>query len=277
MNLTDLSKRIESHYDMREARAIVRLVLEQHFNLSYADILCNGVECLTDKEKECLEDIIQRLQKGEPVQYILGEAEFYGRMFDVKPGVLIPRQETEMLIDKVKQCNKTKIKVLDIGTGSGCIGVTLALERPAWNIEAWDISEKALDIAKQNAKKHCAENICFRQVDILKETVNTDCYSIIVSNPPYILNKERASMESHVTDHEPSIALFVPDNDPLLFYKKIAYFAMNGHLEEGGELIFEINRAYGKDVATMMESIGFTNVTISKDIYGNDRMVAGSI
>lgn len=277
MNLTDLSKRIESHYDMREARAIVRLVLEQHFNLSYADVLCNGIESLTDEEKDRLEVIMQRLQRGEPVQYVLGEAEFYGRMFDVAPGVLIPRQETEMLIDEAKQCNKPNIKVLDIGTGSGCIGITLALEQPNWLIEAWDISEKALEIARQNARKFCVGNITFRQVDILNQSENLGCYSIIVSNPPYILNKERASMESHVTEHEPELALFVPDSDPLLFYREIATFAINGHLEEGGQLIFEINRAYSNEVAAMMKSKDFKNVTVSKDIYGNDRMVAGII
>ena len=300
-----LWQRLTPLYDDGEAKAIVRMVMEERFGLSFADILCGKTDSLSDVERQELEQIMCRLEKGEPVQYVLGTAIFCGRQFHVAPGVLIPRPETEKLVRGWGAIPSTldprPSTILDIGTGSGCIAITLALENPDAYVEAWDISEEALAIARDNAKRLGA-NVVFKKVDILNPRLSTLDFDLrstsvatrhteselspalaapsvrpfttIISNPPYICEKERATMETNVLNYEPETALFVPDDDPLLFYRHIADFALTG-LQADGELRFETNPLYVEDVAAMLKEKGFTNVTIHPDQFGKQRFVRG--
>lgn len=284
MNYRNIISQLSACYDPGEARAITRMVLERRFALSWTDVLCGGIETMSEKDKAELTGIIGRIADGEPVQYVLGEAEFCARIFHVEPRVLIPRIETEELIMQVLAsiygCRQP-LRIMDIGTGSGCIAISIdkALEETNTDyvVDAIDISADAIRIAKGNATQLGATHTNFIKTDILNEAqtalLATD-YSVIVSNPPYICNKERAEMDSHVIDHEPHSALFVPDNDPLLFYKAITHFA-KGHLLSGGKLLFEINRAYGEETADVLRSYGFQEVAVIKDQFGNDRIVKG--
>lgn len=284
MNYRNIISQLSACYDPGEARAITRMVLERRFALSWTDVLCRGIETMSEKDKAELTGIIGRIADGEPVQYVLGEAEFCARIFHVEPRVLIPRIETEELITQVLTsiygCRQP-LRIMDIGTGSGCIAISIdkALEETNTDyvVDAIDISAAAIRIAKGNATQLGATHTNFIKTDILNEAqtalLSTD-YSVIVSNPPYICNKERAEMDSHVIDHEPHSALFVPDNDPLLFYKAITHFA-KGHLLSGGKLLFEINRAYGEETADVLRSYGFQEVAVIKDQFGNDRIVKG--
>ncbi len=284
MNYRNIISQLSACYDPGEARAITRMVLERRFALLWTDVLCDGIETMSEKDKAELTGIIGRIADGEPVQYVLGEAEFCARIFHVEPRVLIPRIETEELITQVLAsiygCRQP-LRIMDIGTGSGCIAISIdkALEETNTDyvVDAIDISADAIRIAKGNATQLGATHTNFIKTDILNEAqtalLSTD-YSVIVSNPPYICNKERAEMDSHVIDHEPHSALFVPDNDPLLFYKAIAHFA-KGHLLSGGKLLFEINRAYGEETADVLRSYGFQEVAVIKDQFGNDRIVKG--
>lgn len=284
MNYRNIISQLSACYDPGEARAITRMVLERRFALSWTDVLCRGIETMSEKDKAELTGIIGRIADGEPVQYVLGEAEFCARIFHVEPRVLIPRIETEELITQVLTsiygCRQP-LRIMDIGTGSGCIAISIdkALEETNTDyvVDAIDISADAIRIAKGNATQLGATHTNFIKTDILNEAqtalLATD-YSVIVSNPPYICNKERAEMDSHVIDHEPHSALFVPDNDPLLFYKAITHFA-KGHLLSGGKLLFEINRAYGEETADVLRSYGFQEVAVIKDQFGNDRIVKG--
>ena len=284
MNYRNIISQLSACYDPGEARAITRMVLERRFALSWTDVLCGGIETMSEKDKAELTGIIGRIADGEPVQYVLGEAEFCARIFHVEPRVLIPRIETEELITQVLAsiygCRQP-LRIMDIGTGSGCIAISIdkALEETNTDyvVDAIDISADAIRIAKGNATQLGATHTNFIKTDILNEAqtalLSTD-YSVIVSNPPYICNKERAEMDSHVIDHEPHSALFVPDDDPLLFYKAITHFA-KGHLLSGGKLLFEINRAYGEETADVLRSYGFQEVAVIKDQFGNDRIVKG--
>ena len=284
MNYRNIISQLSACYDPGEARAITRMVLERRFALSWTDVLCRGIETMSEKDKAELTGIIGRIADGEPVQYVLGEAEFCARIFHVEPRVLIPRIETEELIMQVLAsiygCRQP-LRIMDIGTGSGCIAIsidkTLEETNTDYVVDAIDISADAIRIAKGNATQLGATHTNFIKTDILNEAqtalLSTD-YSVIVSNPPYICNKERAEMDSHVIDHEPHSALFVPDNDPLLFYKAITHFA-KGHLLSGGKLLFEINRAYGEETADVLRSYGFQEVAVIKDQFGNDRIVKG--
>lgn len=283
MNYRDIISRLSSRYESGEAKAVARLLLEKQCGLSWTDALCGGVEALSEETTASLESSVQRLEQGEPVQYVLREADFYGRTFHVEPGVLIPRIETEELIDAVVDADIPEGRVLDIGTGSGCIAVTLALELAqnshgtdaVHSVEAWDISDEALRIARGNAEKLGAR-VDFVKQDVLSSalTFPDGGFAAIVSNPPYICNKERVEMESHVLDYEPRLALFVPDDDPLLFYRAITRYAVQA-LCPGGMLFFEINRAYGEETAQLLKDHGFVGVSLHKDQFGNHRIVKG--
>lgn len=285
MNYRDIISRLSSRYDSGEAKAVARLLLEKQCGMSWTDVLCGGVEHLDESGAILLEHSLQRLEQGEPVQYVLGEADFYGRAFHTASGVLIPRIETEELIDAVLASQLPAGPVLDIGTGSGCIAITLALElaqsadgdESVNPVEAWDISEEALGIARGSAERLGAD-VKFIKQDVLScELPMPDGgYTAIVSNPPYICNKERACMESHVLDYEPGLALFVPDDDPLLFYRAITRYAAKA-LCNGGQLFFEINRAYGCETAQLLKDHGFVDVAVIQDQFGNDRIVKGYI
>lgn len=281
---SDILPRLRAVYDAREASALARLVLAERFGLTLTDIICGKVNDFSREDNEILEKIIVRLENNEPVQYILGYQDFCGHRFHVAPGVLIPRPETEELVEAIttpsrpprgEEKKSNAIRILDIGTGSGCIAISLALALPEAQVEAWDISDDALTIARDNASRLGAK-VTFNKVDVLTYTPKAEQpqYSVIVSNPPYICHREAADMDANVLEYEPHIALFVPDDDPLLFYHRIAKLGTK-MLEEGGALWFEINRAYGDDVCQMMNELGYGDVRIIDDQFGNPRIVTG--
>ena len=264
MSYEELWKPLTKLYDAREAKAIARLVMEDRFGLTMADVLCGKTG-----DDAVLCHIQQRLLQGEPVQYVLGVAEFGGRQFRVAPGVLIPRPETLELCQWVEE--ERGITILDIGTGSGCIACTLAAELPEAQVTAWDISEAALSVARENAKRTNV-HVSFEQVDALNIPLTSDKWDIIVSNPPYVCEQERAAMERHVLDYEPSLALFVPDDDPLLFYRAIADYARQS-LTAGGSLFFEINPLYAEQLKSLLSAMSYHHIEVRDDQYGKPRMI----
>lgn len=274
MTYRELWRTLEPLYGNGEARAITDYVLDVCFGLSKADILCGAVEEMTAEKTAELNKIFGRLTEGEPVQYVLGRAEFCGRWFSVRPGVLIPRPETEELCAWITADSKASAspKVLDIGTGSGCIAITLQLDMPESKVTAWDISADALDVAHENAQQLGA-NVNFVKLDALNAKPEGK-WDVIVSNPPYICEKEKKDMAVNVLEHEPHTALFVPDADPLLFYRAITRLAVQT-LNKGGRLYFEINPIYADDTCRMMQAEGMTAVELRSDMYGKQRMAKG--
>lgn len=274
MTYRELWRTLEPLYGNGEARAITDYVLDVCFGLSKADILCGAVEEMTAEKTAELNKIFGRLMEGEPVQYVLGRAEFCGRWFSVRPGVLIPRPETEELCAWITADSKASAspKVLDIGTGSGCIAITLQLDMPESKVTAWDISADALDVARENAQRLGA-NVNFVKQDALNAKPEGE-WDVIVSNPPYICEKEKKDMAVNVLEHEPHTALFVPDADPLLFYRAITRLAVQT-LSKGGRLYFEINPIYADDTCHMMRAEGMTAVELRSDMYGKQRMAKG--
>ena len=348
MTYNQLWKRLTAIYNEREAQAIVRTVLDALFGMSLTDICLGKVTQLSADDTTRLEKIMQRLEKSEPVQYVLGAEWFAGRLFDVAPGVLIPRPETEDLVkwacdeakEKEKEDNSKEERgkeekevskkgeapqkeeqllssplkeeeeglrkgkdasqkeeqhlssllksnkevsekgeevphpsILDIGTGSGCIAITVALALPQARVTAWDISTDALAIAAGNAHRLGA-SVRFEHQDALNAPDDEERWDVIVSNPPYICDKERADMSDNVLSYEPELALFVPDSDPLLFYRAIARYASKA-LKPGGRLLFETNTAYVHEVAQAMADEGFTAIEVRNDCFGKPRMVKG--
>ena len=278
MTYKELWQPLTSIYDENEARAVVRLVLEKHYGLTMSDIVLGKEQMLPAEE---LQTIRKQLLTGEPVQYVLGLAEFGPYVFHVVPGVLIPRPETyelcQWMISEIKgmRSEVRDYSILDVGTGSGCIACTLAAELPHAVVTAWDISEKALKMASENASQ-MKVNVTFELVDVL-QTANsqkqkTKSYDLIVSNPPYICKKEQATMERNVLEHEPDIALFVPDDNPLLFYRTIAALGQQ-NLKPGGWLYFEINPLYADDMQQMLSMMSYHNIEIKEDQYGKQRMI----
>jgi len=256
-----------------EAREVALLLLEKVCGVNQLEALL-GSNKTEGRENELLEKA-RRVAEGEPVQYVIGEADFCGLTLGVEPGVLIPRSETEEIVKRVVEMGSYS-SVLDVCTGSGCIAIALAKMMPGAEVEAWDVSDDALRIAEGNAKS-CGADVKFRKVNVLNDEewcvpCNGQGASLVISNPPYICNEEAADMDANVLDHEPHIALFVPDDDPLLFYRKIAERALH-ILYNKGHLVFEINRRFGADIVKMLKDLGYENVTIYKDMFGNDRMV----
>ena len=374
MTYNQLWKRLTAIYNEREAQAIVRTVLDALFGMSLTDICLGKVTQLSADDTTRLEKIMQRLEKSEPVQYVLGAGWFAGRLFDVAPGVLIPRPETEDLVkwacdeakEKEKEDNSKEERgkeekdiskkgeatqkeeqplssplkeeeeglrkgkdasqkeeqplssllkeekeglrkgkdaskkeeqplssllksnkevsekgeeaphpsILDIGTGSGCIAITVALALPQARVTAWDISTDALAIAAGNAHRLGA-SVRFEHQDALSAPDDEERWDVIVSNPPYICDKERADMSDNVLSYEPELALFVPDSDPLLFYRAIARYASKA-LKPGGRLLFETNTAYVHEVSQTMADEGFTAIEVRNDCFGKPRMVKGA-
>ena len=274
-------KPLTTIYEAGEAKAVARLVMEVRFGLSMTDVVCGK----TGDEAE-MQILQQRLLTGEPVQYILGEADFGGRTFHVEPGVLIPRPETYelcrwiMVDGRWKMENGRNVSILDIGTGSGCIACTLAAELPNAEVMAWDISDDALRIAAENAKRTNVQ-VSFEKVDILntpllyREGLGVGL-DLIVSNPPYICNKERETMERNVLEHEPELALFVHDDDPLLFYRAIARYAAKA-LNPSGALYFEINPLYVNEMLQMLSDEGFSHTEVRNDQFGKQRFTKSQI
>ena len=286
----DFRQRLASVYDAAEASAIARLVYEKRCSLSLADILVGKDKQLSADTYEDLEKTLLRLVESEPVQYVLGFAEFCGREFEVNPSVLIPRPETEELCRLVKPMKDARI--LDACTGSGCIAITLAASMENAEVWAFDISEEALEVARRNAKsadiidakrrlhkaQRLQENVHFLQCDALKmeEKLDDETFDIIVSNPPYVCEKERISMDRNVLEHEPGLALFVPDDNPLLFYTAITRYAAR-HLRPNGRLYFEINPKYADEIEDFVNLQGFTQVNIISDSFGKSRFVEARI
>ena len=267
-----ISKKIAAFEEKEEAMSIAYLILERLYELSKTDILIDKE--IKSRNQERIDKIIGRLTKKEPIQYILGEADFFGRKFFVNENVLIPRQETEELVDLIKNDNSNpNLKILDIGTGSGCIPITLALEMNEAQVFSLDIDENCLLLAKRNAELNNA-TVQFFQVNVIKEDFPITELDIVVSNPPYVRQSEKSVMRKKVLNFEPHLALFVADEDPLIFYKTIAKKAAK-HLKRGGKLYFEINEDLGIGVMSLMESEGFMNVKIVKDLNGKDRIVWG--
>ena len=273
MNYEQLCQRLCNVYDTGEAKAIVRWVLDVRFGLSTADIYCGKVTQLSPNDQAELEKIMQRLEKAEPVQYVvqyvLGVADFCGRQFHVAPGVLIPRPETAELCHLIAEDGGRDI--LDIGTGSGCIAITLALDIADAKVTAWDISDDALRIAKGNAKD-LGVNVSFEHRDALNLSHTSQSWDVIVSNPPYICRKESDEMEDNVLKYEPDTALFVPDEDPLLFYRHIMNYAASA-LKQNGRLYFEINPIYADSIAVQLQQTGFVDILKITDQFGKNRFI----
>ena len=279
-------RRLQERYDVGEARALYELIMVRRFGLSRTDILLGKDTTLSEKDKAELQIIIDRVAKGEPVQYVLGCEEFCGRTFLVGPGVLIPRPETQLLVRLVEQKVTPGSTVLDIGTGSGCIAITLALA--GYRVTAIDISDEALAYARKNAELLGAE------VEFVKGDIRTWILSnfpskgenfgqkasplrgglvgSIVSNPPYICKGEASTMDENVLKHEPHLALFVPDDDPLLFYRAIAEYGLL-HLEDEGQIFFEVSSTYAKNVEELLGVKGYKDTKIMKDQYDKERFV----
>ena len=260
---------LTSIYPTGEAKAIARLVFEVHFELSMTDIVCGKAATLDERELAALQ---ARLLQGEPVQYVIGEADFGDHLFMVNRNVLIPRPETLWLCQAVsKSIGSEPRTVLDIGTGSGCIAITIASERPNAMVTAWDVSDEALQLARRNAARQEVD-IDFEHQDMLSAPDDHEMWDAIVSNPPYICQQEQAAMEHHVLDFEPHLALFVPDDDPLLFYRSIARYAIKA-LKQNGTLYLEINPIYANELADLLSSTGFQQVSIHKDDFDKDRYI----
>jgi release factor glutamine methyltransferase len=265
----NMLQRLQEKYGSGEARALYELIMERRFGLSRTDILLGKDTTLSAKDKEELQIIVDRVAKGEPVQYVLGCEEFCGREFLVGPGVLIPRPETQQLVRLVEQNVAPGSTVLDIGTGSGCIAITLALA--GYKVTALDVSEDALAYARRNAERFGAE-VEFVMQNILRSSLEGRRWGTIVSNPPYICESEAKTMEENVLEHEPHLALFVPDDDPLLYYRAIADYGLR-HLSDEGWLFFETNRAYANQVEELLSQKGYKATKVIKDQYDNERFV----
>ena len=313
MTYSEIWHRIATSYDNGEARAIARILIEELFGLSYTDIVCGATEQLSADDTLRLDTAVRRIEQGEPLQHVLGYADFCGNRFCVNGSVLIPRPETEWLVDEGAKLMSTTAtsfpkRILDIGTGSGCIAISLKLRLGDAYVEAWDISEEALRTAESNAQALKAE-VTFRKRDALKaeeegcseeeclqggalvssaptgqamDSINSNeaniiaaPWDLIVSNPPYICNSERSAMDDNVLLHEPHTALFVPDDDPLRFYRAIARYALLT-LNIGGSLLFECNTRYAEATGKMLRDMGFEEVTVSDDCFSLPRFVRGS-
>ena len=284
MTYNELWHLLAQRYGEGEAKAIARMTYEVRFGLTLSD-LCLGKDTqLSADDQTELEEIAQRLSQGEPIQYVLGQVEFCGRTFVVNETVLIPRPETEELCRWiVESTGGQSPEILDIGTGSGCIAITLAAEMSGAEVTAWDISAEALEVARENAKRTDV-HVSFEQVDVLniphssflisltngQSVALRTHFSLIVSNPPYICNKEREAMEANVLEHEPHTALFVPDDDPLLFYRAVAYYGQTA-LKDNGWLYFEINPLYAGPLAEMLSMMSYHDIETKEDQYGKQR------
>lgn len=274
MNVTvsHIRSALQECYPPREAANLSRIVCCEMLGQSHIDYYLGKDMILSPKDEKELESILSRLCNFEPIQYVQGTARFLGRTFRVASGVLIPRPETEELVERMLEEVAPASRILDIGTGSGCIAVTLSKELPEAEVTAWDISGEALAIAGDN-NRLLQTSVQFVQRDVLTyQPAEDEYFDVIVSNPPYVTETEKKDMEPNVLNWEPSGALFVPDSDPLRFYRRIGELGRS-MLTVGGRLYFEINRAFGEAVASMLRKQGYTNVRIRKDISGNDRYV----
>jgi release factor glutamine methyltransferase len=274
---TQFIQELTTIYDAGEAESFFYLILEEKNQLKRIDLALRPDLEFSEKKIVVWNSILEQLKKEIPIQYLLGKTSFYGLDFEVNESVLIPRPETEELVDWIIESQKSKVKsqkihILDIGTGSGCIAISLAKNIPNSQVYAIDVSEKALATAKKNAELNKV-NVTFINQNILETEDLKQQFDVIVSNPPYVRNLEKEEIKKNVLDNEPHLALFVEDNDALIFYKKIAELAQK-NLSENGQLFFEINQYLGKEMIDLLEKMNFKNIELLKDIYGNDRMIS---
>ena len=269
----EIKDALKDIYPESEAFSLAKMLLVEGFGFSTLELYGGKDKDISGKRWDVLNEMIRRLQKNEPIQYVLGVESFCGLSFEVNPNVLIPRPETAELVEWIvdEWRLKPSCRILDVGTGSGCIPVSLAKLLETDQVESWDISEGALLVARRNCERN-GVNVLLRQQDVLTASPEGVLYDVIVSNPPYIADGEKVSMDANVLEWEPSVALFVPDADPLLFYRKIGELALD-MLAEGGALYFEINQAYGMETVGMLKALGYGQVELRKDGWGNDRMV----
>ncbi|OXB02842.1 protein-(glutamine-N5) methyltransferase, release factor-specific [Flavobacterium plurextorum] len=277
---TQFIKELSPFYDAYEAESFFYLILEDKHKLRQIDLALNHDLTFSEADFTVWNSILEELKKEVPIQYLLGKTHFYGLDFEVNENVLIPRPETEELVEWIINENKAidkkkKVKILDIGTGSGCIAISLAKNLPNAEVYAIDVSKKALETAKRNAISNNVE-IIFMLKNVLELEILKSNYDIIVSNPPYVRNLEKEEIKKNVLDYEPHLALFVEDNDALIFYRKIASLAQK-NLLENGQLYFEINQYLGKEMTDLLEEMNFKSIELRKDIYDNDRMIKGNI
>ncbi|KDN54960.1 peptide chain release factor N(5)-glutamine methyltransferase [Flavobacterium seoulense] len=277
---TQFIQTLSAIYDEGEAESFFYLILEEKKQLRRIDLALQPDLVFSEEEIEVWNTILEQLKLEIPVQYLLGKTHFYGLEFEVNENVLIPRPETEELVDWIiesqqSEVSNQKLRILDIGTGSGCIAISLAKNLPNATVFAIDVSEKALATAKKNAKNNQVK-VNFIHKNIL-ETIDLEQeFDIIVSNPPYVRNLEKQEIKKNVLDNEPHLALFVEDNNALVFYRKIAELAQE-NLSSNGQLFFEINQYLGKEMIVLLEKMNFKNIELRKDIYGNDRMTRAGV
>jgi len=264
---------LRGYYPDSEALSLAKILLTEAFGFSTLEFYGGKDKEISGNRLRNLHEMLSRLLKYEPIQYIIGTENFCGLTFEVNPDVLIPRPETQELVRWIETdwASVLPCRILDIGTGSGCIAISLAKFLEGSEVESWDISEGALRVAHRNCVRNGVQ-VRLQQKDVLDATSGDVCYDVIVSNPPYICEKEKKDMDANVLDWEPGTALFVPDTDPLLFYRKIAGLGTS-MLCEGGALYFEINRAYGGETLRMLETLGYKRIELRKDDFGNDRMI----
>lgn len=272
--ISDIKSALAAAYPEGEVRAFVRILFEEWMHYSTVDIYMRADSEVPPFMVEKMRHAVQRLLRHEPIQHIVGVAHFHGHRFAVSKHTLIPRPETEQLVDMIVDRNQDvpDLCVLDIGTGSGCIACSLARALRFAEVHAFDISLPALDLAAENAR-NLGVKVAFHHVDILNAVPQPQQFHIIVSNPPYICMHEQQLMEDNVLRYEPHSALFVPDNDPMLFYRAIARYASVA-LKPGGKLYFEINAAYGNDTANLLSNFHFADIEVVRDFYGRDRFVS---
>ena len=273
-------QQLQTIYAPEEAQTIVFWLLEHFLALNRTNVLINQTIEISQTQQAALNNALERLKKHEPIQYIVGYTEFYGLTFRVRPGVLIPRPETEELVEWVVQDYRDQVvNILDIGTGSGCIAISLAKNLAQSKVQALDVSAEALQVAQSNAVENKAK-VQFIQEDILNpqtllQLIPDHSLDVVVSNPPYVTPAEKSQMQANVLDFEPDLALFIPQEQPLLFYKAIAQLATQ-KLKAYGRLYFEINEQFGRETKQMLEGLGFQDIIIRKDGFGKDRMVKAS-
>ncbi|MBN2639171.1 MAG: peptide chain release factor N(5)-glutamine methyltransferase [Bacteroidales bacterium] len=262
-------------YEQNEANTLINMLIEHHLGLSQTGMALNPDLRISESEILKLHFAFKRLMNEEPIQYVLGEATFFGLTFHVNPAVLIPRQETESLILLILEHVENKGNVLDIGTGSGCIAISLKSQLANVNVMAIDISEEAIKVAQINSK-NLNLDVTFVQDDIFKPSFIDGKYDIIVSNPPYVTNSEKQLMNNNVLLWEPQLALYVSDDSPLIYYNRIAVFSQE-HLNQNGLLFFEINEKFGDLTKQLLEETGFDEVSIHKDLNGKDRFIKARV
>lgn len=275
--LNNFQTLIQRNYEIEEARSITQIVFKEVLGYNNIQLILNENDLLPASIFEQLDYIAFQLNEHRPIQYILGHTEFYGYKFEVNENVLIPRPETEELVDWIIKDHQTnsKLNILDIGTGSGCIPISLKLNLPIAKVSSIDISEDAQKLASKNAKANNAE-VLFIHADVLALEELTEKYDIVVSNPPYVLESEKAEMRKNVLDYEPSIALFVENDDPLIFYRKIIQLVENSSTIET-KLYFEINESYAQELIELFDVQIWHNIELRKDIRSKDRMIKAQL